>query len=105
MNKDVLPVVRDERTIAVENASYRWSNVIFVVGLLADIEYRIWFLHNHSCWDLFMLLIIGGNIPTIIQLRERVLMRDMARLLVFTAVIAAVLAAGVAVVFSQHVHR
>jgi hypothetical protein len=105
MNKEVLPVVRDERAIAVENESYRWSNLIFTLGLLADIEYRVWFLHDHNCWDLFALLIIGGNIPTIIQLSKGVLISQIARTLIVVAIVALLAGALTPIFELLYAHR
>ncbi|MFA6108604.1 MAG: hypothetical protein WDA75_07540 [Candidatus Latescibacterota bacterium] len=34
------PVYRDERTVAVENASARWGYTVLIFGLLLDVIYR-----------------------------------------------------------------
>jgi hypothetical protein len=34
------PVDRDERTVAVENASYRWAYLVLSFGLLVIVMYR-----------------------------------------------------------------
>jgi hypothetical protein len=96
-----LPELRDERAVAVENASYRWSCAIYSVGLLCDICYRAWFTKDHACWDLFMILIVAGNIPTIVQLREQVMVRKVFKVLILTAAIAAVVGGAIAALMAQ----
>jgi hypothetical protein len=54
-------VDRDERTIAVENASYRWAYMFMSFGLLLLVGYRS-FVHHESSWDLFALVILGGGV-------------------------------------------
>lgn len=34
------PVYRDERTVTVENASYRWGYIVLQFGLMLDVIYR-----------------------------------------------------------------
>jgi hypothetical protein len=52
-------VTRDERTLAVENASYRWAYLFVTFGLLVLVAYRS-YVHNESPWDLMALVILGG---------------------------------------------
>ena len=52
-------VDRDERTVAVENASYRWAYLFLSFGLLALVAYRS-FVHRESPWDLMALVVLGG---------------------------------------------
>ncbi len=66
------PVTRDERTIAVENASYRLAYLVLSFGLLAAIAYRAFFLDQPS-WDLFALVVIGGGIATFYQMANRII--------------------------------
>ena len=87
------PIARDERTVAVENASYRWAYLVLSFGLLVCIGYRSLVL-DESSWDLFALLFLGGAVATLYQGRQRVLSR---RWVVVTA-ISMVAAAVVAVV-------
>jgi hypothetical protein len=55
----VSTVDRDERTVVIENASYRWAYAFVTFGLLALVAYRS-FVHNESPWDLMALVILGG---------------------------------------------
>jgi hypothetical protein len=59
-------VERDERTVMVENASYRLASTVMSFGLLLDIAYRSWVRHE-SNWDLFALVILGGVVATAYQ--------------------------------------
>jgi hypothetical protein len=61
-------VERDERTAAVENASYRWAYAVLTYALLLDVMYRSLFRHE-AAWDLMALVIVGGAICTVYQAR------------------------------------
>lgn len=50
---------RDERTIAVENAGYRWSYLFLSYGLLVLVAYRS-FARGEAAWDLLALTVLGG---------------------------------------------
>jgi hypothetical protein len=71
------PIMRDERTVATENASYRWAYLILSFGLLVSTAYRSFALHE-SAWDLLALVIIGGAVATFYQGNRRVLSRRWA---------------------------
>jgi len=45
-------VQRDERTVAVENASYRWACTFVSFALLIDVMYR-GAVRNEAAWDLY----------------------------------------------------
>ncbi len=64
--------VRDERTLVVENASYRWAYLLLSFGLLADIAYR-GFQRQDSNWDLMALVLLGGLVATLYQAIHKVL--------------------------------
>ncbi len=68
------PILRDERTIAIENASYRWAYLVLSFGLLASTAYR-GFARNESAWDLLALVMLGGAVTTFYQGSRRVLSR------------------------------
>lgn len=85
--KDQL-VSRDERTVVVENASYRLAYLVMSFGLLASVAYRSFALQQ-SGWDLLALVIVGGATATLYQGFNHVLSR---RWLVVTAVVFAVAA-------------
>ncbi len=68
------PAERDERTVAVENASYRWSYLVLSFGILILVAYRGLVKHENA-WDLLLLVIVGGSVGTIYQGRHRVLTR------------------------------
>lgn len=83
---------RDERTIAVENASYRWGYLLLAFGLLASVAYRA-FVHGQASWELLGLVILSGALTTFLQSRERVLTPRSARLAIVGVVVAAIIAA------------
>jgi hypothetical protein len=71
------PIMRDERTVATENASYRWAYLVMSFGLLVSTAYRS-FVRNESAWDLLALVILGGAVATFFQGSRRVLSRRWA---------------------------
>jgi len=87
-------VVRDERTMTVENASYRWAYHLLSFGLLLDVAYR-GVARNESSWDLLALVIVTGLAATLYQQANKVLSRRWALTAVVTAVAAAVIAAAI----------
>jgi hypothetical protein len=87
-------VDRDERTLAVENASYRWAYVLVVYGLLLDVAYRG--LHNEAAWDLMALVIGGGVICSVYQARQRTLAKGWLNKVALVGCLVAVIAFVVA---------
>ena len=90
-------VERDERTVAVENASYRWAYLLLTYALLVDVMYR-GLVRHEAAWDLMALVIVGGAICTVYQARQKTLVHGWVMKAVLGAVIAAVIAAIAAVV-------
>jgi hypothetical protein len=84
-------VDRDERTIVVENASYRWAYLFISFGLLVLVAYRS-FLHQESPWDLLVLVVLGGGVATVYQGFHKVLSKQWAA----TSLLVMIVAAGVA---------
>jgi hypothetical protein len=86
-------VQRDERTVAVENASYRWACTFVSFALLIDVMYR-GAVRNEAAWDLMALAIVPGILSSMYQARQKTLAGWTAVLLVcFAVVVAAVIAA------------
>jgi len=84
-------VERDERTVAVENASYRWAYAVVTYALLVDVMCRSLFRHE-AAWDLMALVIVGGAVCTVYQARQKTLGHGWVMKAVLGAVIAAVIA-------------
>jgi len=55
-------IERDERTITVENASYRCGSLFMSFGVLALVAYRS-FARNEANRDLLALVVLGGFVP------------------------------------------
>ena len=85
------PVERDERTLAVENAGYRWSYLVLSFGLLGTIAFRS-LSQRQADWDLLALVVLGGVVNAGYQGLHRVLYRRWAVLAAVTLVAAALLA-------------
>lgn len=60
------PVFRDERTVIVENTSYRLAYVVMSFGLLAIIAYRSLVLQQNS-WELLAVILAGGLTAALYQ--------------------------------------
>lgn len=86
------PVERDERTVAVENAGYRWSNVVLSFGLLLLTMYRSLVRHE-AAWDLLGLVVLGGAVNVAYQWSGRVLYRRWVVMTIVTFALAAVVGA------------
>ena len=90
-------VQRDERTVAVENASYKWACIFFGFALLIDVMYR-GAVRDEAAWDLMALVIIGSGIATMYQIRKKTLMLsrrfaiEALFLMLFSGVVAAIVA-------------
>ncbi len=52
-------ITREERTVGVEKASYRFAFLVISTGLLISVAYRSFALHQKN-WDLLLLVILGG---------------------------------------------
>jgi hypothetical protein len=88
-------VERDERTVAVENAGYRWAYLLLTYLMLVDVMYRSLVRHEAS-WDVMALVILGGVICTVYQARQKVLAHGWVMKVVLGACIAGVIAAVLA---------
>jgi hypothetical protein len=87
-------VVRDERTLAVENASYRWGYLFLAFGILLVVAYR-GLVQQVSSWELLALVIVSGIVTSIYQGRYRVLSGRWAAVMLVVVAIAALLGAGI----------
>lgn len=88
-------VQRDERTVAVENASYRWAYSLLAFALLVDVMWRALVRHE-AAWDLMALVVVGGVGASVYQARQRILTQGWVVKVVLAACIAAVIAAVLA---------
>ncbi len=88
-------VIRDERTVAVENSSYRWAYLLLSFGLLAIVAYR-GFIWRESSWDLLALVVLSGFVTTVYQGVHRVLSRRWILVAITTGLVAAVIAVAIA---------
>jgi hypothetical protein len=84
-------MMRDERTISVENTSYRWAYLVLSYGLLLSTAYR-GFMRGEQAWDLMALVVLGGTVATLYQGRQRVLTRRWTMLTMAGMVVAMLIA-------------
>lgn len=95
MNKQT--ILRDERTTAVENQSYRIGYMIMAFGLLAIVAFR-GFFRQESNWDLLGLVMVSSAATTVYQGMQKIFTPRVIWMMVITGVFAAVLAAALALV-------
>ena len=88
-------VVRDERTVNVENSSYRWAYLLLSFGVLVVVAYR-GFVWRESSWDLLALVVLSGFVTTFYQGAYRVISRRWVWVAITTGLVAAVIAFGIA---------
>jgi hypothetical protein len=84
-------IIRDERTITVENASYRWGYLLLSFGVLSIVAYRslIW---RQSSWDLLVLIVLSGFVTTLYQWTRGILSRHWIIVTIVAGLTAAVVA-------------
>lgn len=87
-------VVRDERTLSVENASYRWGYVFLAYGVLLIAAYR-GLVQRVASWELLALVIVSGLVTTLYQGRYKVLSGRWAAVALGAVILAALLGAGI----------
>ena len=90
-------VKRDERTVSVENAGYRWAYIFLSFALLIDVVYRGLFRHE-AAWDLMALVIVGGAVCAIYQARQKALPHGSAKTGALIALLGAVI--GIIIVWA-----
>lgn len=88
-------VLRDERTVLVEYASYRLAYLFVAFALLLDVIYRS-LVRRESPWELLVIVIVAGAISTAYQMGHKILTRHSIRLFVLTTLIAGIVAAVIA---------
>lgn len=90
-------VARDERTLAIENASCGWAYVLLTYALLLDVMYR-GLVRQEAAWDLMAMVIGGGIFCSLYQARQKALPRGWFIKTVLVSCVAAVIAAIVAMI-------
>lgn len=92
-------VDRDERTVAVENAGYRWAYLFLSFGVLLIVAVR-GSLYGEASWDLMALVVLGGAVHFAFRTFHRALYKRLA-LRVAVAVTAGLLLAIVLVLIRR----
>ena len=93
-------VERDERTVAVANAGYKWACILLMYALLVDVMYR-GIVRQEAAWDLLAFVIAGGAVCLIHQVRHRTLPRGWGWKAVLIACLSGAIAAIVGVVLAM----
>jgi hypothetical protein len=87
-------IERDERTMSVENASYRWAFLLLAFGVLLSVAYRS-FVLEEAAWDLMALVVVSGGVASGYQAASRAIPASWLGRVLIAAAIAAVIAAVV----------
>lgn len=90
------PVERDERTVAVENESYRWAYLILSYGLLVVVAVRA-YAFDQASWELLALVVVAGGVTSMYQGIRGILTTRWGLISGVTIVAAALLAALIVV--------
>ena len=93
-----LPMERDERTMAVENAGCSWAYALLSYALLLDGAFRGLILHE-AAWDLLALVIVSGAALRIYQGRKKALPQRWLKLGLLVALVGGIVGAIVALIF------
>ncbi len=89
---------RDERTVAVENASCGLAYLFLTIALLIDVIYRN-IVYHEMAWDLMAFIIVGGAIRMVYKARKKVKALPNRRLvmgMLIGWVVAGIIAAAIA---------
>ncbi|MHB8126443.1 MAG: hypothetical protein ACYDEJ_12550 [Desulfitobacteriaceae bacterium] len=101
MFTDKKDVLRDERTITVENISYSLGYKFIGFALLFDVAYRA-FKKGETSWDLFAILILSGALTTAYQFRNKIINKSMAKGFILAVTVASIVALLVVLVITVH---
>lgn len=92
-------VKRDERTMEVENASFRAGFIFLLFALLANVAYRGLFC-NEAAWDLLALVVVSSGLSTVYQARQKIWGRDWGSKMALLGFVSAIVAAVIAVILT-----
>lgn len=94
------PILRDERTVAIENASYRLAYNLLSFGALVIVAWR-GFVLGQSLWDLLALIILASALATVYQALHKIFTRRVVGGMVALTVISAIIAIGLVFLVSR----
>ena len=95
------PIVkRDERSVAVENASFKWGFNFVIFALFFDVFYRGAVRHE-AAWDLLGLIVISCGISAIYQVRQKTAGRRAVKAMLLAACVAGVVAFVTAIILAM----
>ena len=93
-------VVRDERTVAIENASYKWAYILLICALFIDMMYRGMVRHE-AAWDLMALVYVSAAVCTMYQVRQKTLAHGWLKAAVLIVCVGVVIGAIVVVILAK----
>lgn len=84
-------ITKDERTIFIENISYKFGYNFITFTLLLDVVYR-GLRFNEAPWDLLAIVIISGLVMTVYQYRKKILEKTWLKTVAITFVVTFIIA-------------
>jgi hypothetical protein len=88
----ITPIERVDRTLAVQNTSYRLAYVFLSFAVLLDVAFRSFTRHDPA-WDLLAIVILAGLLATLYQAIHKVLSVGWIKLVVVTLCVSGIVAA------------
>ncbi|MDP2857121.1 MAG: DUF6442 family protein [Bacillota bacterium] len=86
-------VFSDERSESVQHKGQSIGFTVMSFLLVADVMYRSWAM-NQASWDLLGIVVIGGLVSAVYNMRQGILTQRHWRLKAITIVVAALIAAA-----------
>jgi Family of unknown function (DUF6442) len=83
-------IEKDERTVFIENQSYKYGCAILNFGILIDIIYRS-VRFNEASWDLFGLIFLSGLVTTVYQYKQKIFTKNWIKSILILIIITAIL--------------
>lgn len=84
-------VEKDERTIFIENISYKYGYTFIAFALLLDVIYRSLRL-NEAPWDLLGIIIISGLVMSVYHYQQKIIGKTWKKTISFILIIAFIFA-------------
>ena len=99
----ISPVTRDERTIAIENSSYKYAYFFLIAALFLDGVYR-GILQDSHMWDFFLMFVAGGAVARGYQIHQKAVPDGWVRRGIGILVMGAAMGAFIAIIRAVFPH-
>ncbi len=93
--------LRDERTVAVENAGYKLGYIVLLFGAMLLVVVR-GLLFDEAAWDLLGLVLLSSWVATFYQMRRKIISWRMIKPVIWIGVASGVVAAVTAALLALY---